>query len=145
MVIVGFCQPLVPRSAPVHNKKVFDVVALVPLVQHAILRVVAHTAGAELVNAVAGWIGHWIRSQNLNAACLGKREACLHRVARHIELVIGVLGMDMQCGNSPGIDGGLVDAHVVLIASQHLSICVGRKSAATVALGLLLQFGSVGS
>ena len=44
IVIVGFCQPRTHKAAAVDDKEIFDVVALLILIQHARLRVVPHAA-----------------------------------------------------------------------------------------------------
>src|SRR5262245_4024755 len=52
-------RPSRDKTAAVHDKQVLDVVALVPLVQDAGFWVVTHSAGAQLMDAVA-WRKHLV-------------------------------------------------------------------------------------
>src|SRR5580704_2039128 len=52
----GILPTTANKTASVHHKQVLDIVALVPLVQHACLRVIPHAASTHFVNAVAGRI-----------------------------------------------------------------------------------------
>ena len=54
------------------------------------------------------------------------------------------LRLDMQHGDTPGIDLILVDANVVFIASQHLAHDRHVEGAAVVLIELLLQLRAIG-
>ena len=104
MVMVGFCQPELTKLAPSTTNRFLMVVALAPLVEDAGLGVVAHAAGAELVDAVAGWVGIVVFGEDFKACGFGQRDAGVDGVACHVEFVVGVLGLDAEGGDAPGVD-----------------------------------------
>lgn len=64
--------------------------ALVPLIQHTGLRIIAHPAGAKLVDAITGRIWIVVFGKNFEACRLCQRNAGIHRIASHIKFIVGV-------------------------------------------------------
>jgi hypothetical protein len=70
----GHCGVLPARArkaGAIDDEEILVIVALVELVEHTLFRIVAHSAGANFVKAVAGRVGHRILRQDLEARGLG--------------------------------------------------------------------------
>ena len=120
IVMVGILRAAGDETAAIDDEQILDVVALVPLVQHARLRIVAHAARAELVDAIArrkhlvGPVEHfeaglWQTSPSDSTASF----AMLNSLSVYLH-------WKFSTGNAPRVHDILVDAHVILVARQAL-------------------------
>ena len=144
MVIVGFCQPAAGEAGSVDDEEIFIVVALAPFVEHAALRVVAHAAGADLVDAVAGRVGNCVFGKDLKASCFSYSGANIDGVLCHVEFVVSVLCLHVEDGDTPSVNFLLVDADVIFVTAEDLAHDGHVKGAPTVFVQLLLQLHAVG-
>ena len=87
MVSVGFSAAPVVNTTAIGDEQVLDVVGLAPLVDHAVLRLLRHAVGAEIVG---GGIGRRVVGP-LGADRLVDRAALLVGVLAHGD-VVGVIG-----------------------------------------------------
>src|ERR1700732_1621494 len=77
------------EAGAIDNEQILDVMALTPFIQHTGLRIIAHPAGAKLMDAIAPRIWVLVLRETFEARGLGQRNTGIHRIASHIEFIIG--------------------------------------------------------
>ena len=131
------------EAAAIHHEQVLDVVALVPLVQHALLGIVAHAAGAQLVDAVARRERLVVLRERLQARADGTApRRCSWRAwpswFRCRRTCTGCAVPECR-----SIHHVLIDADEILIARQHFAHDGDRRSLRRVRGQLLFQFRAI--
>src|SRR5438270_11277172 len=117
------CRILADARHPagaIGDEDVLNVVRLAVLIHDARLGVGAHAGGSDLMNAES-W--HGVLAGKMDVLRAGRFEhfcALLPRILPQLFLVVAILGIDAQYGDTPGVDPIVIDFDVILLTRQAL-------------------------